>query len=87
MAKAYSIVCNMVAEWLRHSTVDPESQVRVPSCHREFFFLSGSLLSSTLQMSRCWLEGVSHLIVSTASFGGDVKPSVPGNWLILAFSC
>ena len=26
-------------------------------------------------------------IVSTASFGGDVKPSVPGDWLILAFSC
>ena len=26
-------------------------------------------------------------IVHTASFGGDVKPSVPGYWLVLAFSC
>ena len=25
--------------------------------------------------------------VYTTSFGGDVKPSVPGYWLVLAFSC
>ena len=23
----------------------------------------------------------------TTSFGGDVKPSVPGSWLVLALSC
>ena len=30
------------------------------------------------KMSRCVLEGVSPETVHTASFGGDVKPSVPG---------
>ena len=34
---------------------------------------------STLKMSRCVLEGVSPEIVHTASFGEDVKPSVPGD--------
>ena len=37
-------------------------------------------------MSRCILEGDFTHIVYTASFGGDVKPSVPGYWLVLAFS-
>ena len=31
------------------------------------------------KMSRCVLEGISPEIVHTASFGGDVKPSVPGD--------
>ena len=31
------------------------------------------------KMSRCVLEGVSPETVHTASFGGDVKPSVPGD--------
>ena len=30
-------------------------------------------------MSRCVFEGVSPEIVHTASFGGDVKQSVPGD--------
>jgi len=38
-------------------------------------------------MSRCICEGVFTLIVNTTSFGGDVKPSVPGCWLVLALSC
>ena len=29
----------------------------------------------------CVLEGVSPDTVHTASFGGDVKPSVPGTWV------
>ena len=37
-------------------------------------FLPMSILSSTLK----------NEVFITASFGGDVKPSVPGSWLILA---
>ena len=37
-------------------------------------------------MIRCIFSGVSPEVY-TASFGGDVKPSVPGCWSVLAFSC
>jgi len=37
-------------------------------------------------MGRYILEGVSPEVF-TAAFRGDVKPSVPGCWLVLAFSC
>ncbi len=72
----------LVAERLKHSSVHPESQVRVPSCHRGFSFSLESTQLYPTKWSRCL-----YSLAYTASFGGDVKPSVLGGWLILAFSC
>ena len=51
------------------------------SSHWRSSFSPGSLLSYTLKMSMRTLEGV-----YTASFGGDVKLSVLGYWLVCAIS-
>ena len=58
--------------------------VKVLACNRKvagssptryrLFFAYECILSSTLK----------NEVFITASFGGDVKPSVPGSWLILA---
>ena len=58
--------------------------VKVLACNRKVagssptrvrLFSPMSVLSSTLKNEEVFI---------TASFGGDVKPSVPGSWLILA---
>ena len=63
----------LVAYWLKHWTVDRKVQGSSPTCSRDLFlFWVHSALPQKLSR------------FSFASFGGDVKPSVPGNHLKLA---
>ena len=64
----------LVAYWLKHWTVDRKVQGSSPTCSRDLFlfWVHSALLQ---KLSRGF---------SFASFGGNVKPSVPGNPLKLA---
>ena len=54
-------------------------------CHwRDFLSLRGDDSALLSKMVGVFLKADT---VHTASFGGDVKPSVPGYWLVLAYSC
>ena len=60
----------LVACWLKCWPAIERLQVQTPK-----LFSPMSILSSTLKNEEVFI---------TASFGGDVKPLVPGSWLILA---
>ena len=63
----------LVAYWLKHWTTDRKIQGSSPTCSRDLFlFWVHSALPQKLSRR-----------FSFASFGGDVKPSVPGNPLKL----
>ena len=62
-----------MACWLKCWPAIERLQVQAPT--RVRLFSPMSVLSSTLKNEEVFI---------TASFGGDVKPLVPGSWLILA---
>ena len=67
----------MVAEWLKHSTANGKVAGLSPTIAiGDLLSLLGVDSALPPNMSRC---GVSPEIVHTASFGGDVKPLVPGD--------
>ena len=84
--KTYQITClpfglswwALVVSWLQTRALDLESQGSSPTSVRDFFLFPLCLTSMPWallhQMRRCF----------TVSFGGDVKPSVPGDQARLA---
>ena len=64
----------LVACWLKCWPAIERLQVQAPLRYRLFFAYEYTQ-SYTLKNEEVFI---------TASFGGDVKPSVPGSWLILA---
>jgi len=66
-----------VAKWLKHWTTDQGSQVPA-LLEKQGFFHLGVYSAQPKKVSRCILKVFSQE-VCTASFGGDVKPLVPGD--------
>ena len=67
----------LVAYWLKHWTTDRKIQGSSPTSSRDLFLF---WVHSALPQKS------SRRFFSFASFGGDVKPSVPGNPLKISLS-